>query len=590
MRSSKPLPTPVPAGSSSRSLVFLGVCLASACGTPTPVTPTETTSPTVAPDPSPTEPVPAPSSPQSLSRYVPSDDFRDIGDDRTGAVLSNRRIVIKRAEATVIDPKPIDDLGSPHRIPEVFGGGYVFVGKRTVRFTRAFDGALDTIASVTPKKDEPLEIGFGHGSILVKAAPNPAELHALPGGKKLSLPVPGTTQMFASPKGGVALVANKGELYFSPAKGASFKKLASSGVEQLAYDGKGIVVHFANKVERIDAKGRLVPRPDEPGMVVADNLAAFVDPWPDFSGPPPQRSDAERLLDPLVVLVDDDIAIAANEQDLVVLDAHTGKQKEKKQAFPGQTNCFPIRGGTPAFVGCNGQTEMSLFRIDAIDRPVVLEKKFKGVYTQDFGEPSADAPLVLAKRCDGSNSPGTFCVRQKDATWKELPKPADPAKILGKLPFLIHVAAASDGSAYAFGWLDGNGDLVVIDSKQKKVRRIATSSIPKWAAGGIRWQALAIVDGKLRFFIQAKGAPTSGILELSPDDRIDAKQLKGRLAPIGKRALFITDHGTLEETLDAGATFHEVPLPPGGAPDGGMFHCVETGCSVGPWRRVGWGP
>jgi hypothetical protein len=279
-----------------------------------------------------------------------------------------------------------------------------------------------------------------------------------------------------------------------------------------------------------------------------------------------------------------------SEQELVVLDAHTGAQKQKKQAFSGQANCFPIRGGTPAFVGCNGQTEMSLFRIDGVDEPVVLERKFKGVYTQDFGEPTADEPLALAKRCDGSNSPGTFCVRQNDGTWKELPKPADPGKLLGKLPFLAHVATASDGSAYAFGWLDGNGDLVVIDSKQKKVRRVAKSKIPSWAASGIRWQALSIVEDKLRFFIQGKGVETIGILEIRPDDSLDAKQMKGRLAAIGKRALLITDHGTLEETLDAGVTFHEVPLPPGGAPESGTFQCVETGCSVGPWKRVGWGP
>lgn len=562
-----------------------------ACAPATPVTPTDTPRPTPSDETEPPSPAPARLPTQSLSRYVPSSEFKDIGEGRTGAVLSNRRILIEGARASVIDAQSIDDLGRPQRIPESLGGGYLFVGKQTVRFSPRFDGSLDTIANVSTPKDM-LEIGFGHGQILVSGEPNRPELHALPGGKKLPLPFPGTQQMFASPKGEVALVTNKGELHFSPGKGKPFKKLASSGVERLAYDGKGIVVQSGQKDERIDSSGRLVARPNEPGMVVADNLAAFTDPFPDMSASAPETPDVERLVAPLVVSMNEDVALAVREQDLLVLDGHSGKQIElKKQAFPGQTNCFPIRGGTPAFIGCNGPKEMALFRIDAIDEPFVLEKKFKGVYTHDFGEPAADAPLALARRCDGSVSPGTLCVRQKDATWKEPPKSADPAKLLAKVPSFIHVAASADGSAYAFGWLDGGGDLVVVDSKQKKVRRISKTSVPKWAENGIRWQALSIVDGKLRFLIQtSKGGNTPGILEIRADDSVDAKQLKGRLAAVDTRALLITDRGTIEETLDAGVTFHDVPLPPGGAPNSGPFACFETGCTVGPWQRVGWGP
>lgn len=562
-----------------------------ACTTPAPVTPTDTTPPTPTSEAeTPTEkPTPLPT--QSLSRWAPSDDFRDIGEDRTGAVFGNRRIVIKGAEATVIDSKPVDDLGRPQRIPEPLGGGYLFVGEQTVRFSTRFDGPLDTIASLAASRDM-LEIGVGHGQILVSGEKNPPELHALPGGKKLPLPVPGTRHLFASPKGGVALVTEKGELYFSLGKGKPFKLLVSSGVERLAYDGKGIVVESKQKTERIDANGKLVARPDEPGMVVGDNLAAFMDPFPDMSQPPPERSPIERLVAPLVIAMNDDVALTMSGDDLVVLDGHTGKQLElKKQAFPGHTNCFPVRGGVPAFIGCNGQKEMALFRIDAADKPFVLEKKFKGVYTQDFGEPSADEPLALPRRCDGSVSPGTLCVRQKDATWKELPKVPDPQKLLAKVPMFIHVAASADGSAYAFGWLDGGGDLVIVDSKQNKVRRIAKTSFPKALADGIRWDALGIVDGKLRFLIgTSKRDTTPGILEIRADDSVDGKEMKGRLAGAGKRALHVTERGTLEETLDAGVTFHDVPLPPGGAPDTGPISCFETGCTVGPWHRVGWGP
>ncbi len=155
------------------------------------------------------------------------------------------------------------------------------------------------------------------------------------------------------------------------------------------------------------------------------------------------------------------------------------------------------------------------------------------------------------------------------------------------MPFIVHVATSPDGAVYAFGWLGGNGALIVSDSRAKKVRSIDKSKFPKWAADGIRWDSLTIEAGTLRFLL---GGKTAGVLEILPDDSVKARKLGGRMASNHGRALLITEQGQLQETLDAGRSFHEIAPPPGGAPKSGFFRCVEGGCSLGPWHRVGWGP
>ncbi len=141
--------------------------------------------------------------------------------------------------------------------------------------------------------------------------------------------------------------------------------MLKSSVEGLADDGKGIVVRTRGGESRLGFDGRLSPKPQEPGLIVSDNVSAFVEPWPDLTQPPPPRPAADSLLEPLVVLMTERIALRVEATDLLLLDARTGKVIERKaNYFRGHENCFPIRGGSPAFVGCNGKTEMTLFRID----------------------------------------------------------------------------------------------------------------------------------------------------------------------------------------------------------------------------------
>ncbi len=183
----------------------------------------------------------------------------------------------------MLDATPIEDLGRAAHIPKALGGGWLFLGERHAWFAPSYEATPRLIAEFS----EGATVGVGHAQLFVKSGGAPAALYGLPGGEKLPLPVADVVQLFGAPGGVVAVRTDKGDLYASTAKGAPFQKV-TSGVEYLAYDGKGIVVQGKNRTEILDVDGHLAPRPNAPGMTVSHNVDAFREPWPDFSRPPPE--------------------------------------------------------------------------------------------------------------------------------------------------------------------------------------------------------------------------------------------------------------------------------------------------------------
>lgn len=526
---------------------------------------------------------PTPSAPTDISRWVAANAFLDLGDGRRGAVIGGRRIILQGTKADVIDAKPIVALGLQRRVPAALGGGWLFVGDKHVYFGATYDGVLRLLASDV---DASQGVGVGHDVVLFHGASGPVAIQPSTGAR-VPPPIANAEQLFGMKTGEVAARTKSGDVFLSLGKGRPFAKVSgATNVEMIAYDGKGFVLSTPRGQERLSFDGKVSPRPNEPGMTTTDNIFAFVDEWPDMSKPPPEPPEVDRMLERLTVAMADGSVIAVREKDLVAWDGKTGKVASKQAgAFAGYENCFPIRGGTPAFIGCNGRTEMTLFRVASPSQKPILERAFKGVYSQDFGSPPPDAPLALGKKCDGSELRGAFCVRSDDGKWTEIAPPPDPEKLLGSFPMVVHVAASRDGAPYAFGWEGGNGSLVIVDGKKKAIRRIKKTDIPKWAADGLRWDEMTIRDGNVRFLISQK---SSGVVELRADGTVVATPLDGHLSAVGGKGLLVGRDGSLKETLDAGVSFHDITPPPGGA-DPEHIGCVEGGCTVGPWHRLGWG-
>lgn len=536
-------------------------------------------------------PAPAPVPDDPDVRYLPGQGFAAVDGGRRGAVLGNTRVLVDARGAHAVDPVPIDDLGRAVTLPSALGGGTVFVGSHKVRFAAAFDGELVTVADVPE-----VEVGFGYRQIFVskrRREPMKAEagarLFELPSGREAPNPN-GFVEMFGTPRGMVAAVDGKGALFVSSA-GSPWKKVVSRPVAMLRYDGRGIVVDTDREPSRLGFDQVLAPMPrGETGMTVSENAMAFLDPYPMGDTPPPSEPDVAKLVGPFARRLDRATAFSVESDQLTFRDAGTGKAlKTAKSAFGGRKNCFPIRGGSPSFVGCNGDGSgsegMALFRIESVEAAPVLERAFPGIYTQDFGEPSEDAPLAFAGACSGKPEPGTLCVRRDGRFSERKLAPEETAK-LARTDRLVHVATSREGAMFGFGWESGDGDLVIVDFAHGKVRRLRKTDFPAAARDGIRWSELTLDGDELRFVLAS-----GGILKIAADDRATLEPVDGTLAAHGARGLLFASDGRLRETQDAGKTFRDVTAPPGGSSARSGKNraiCWETGCVVGPWYRTGW--
>lgn len=524
-------------------------------------------------------------------RYFPGEGFGPVDGGRRGAVLGDSRVVLDAGGAHTVDASPIDDLGRSVTLPTTLGGGTVFVGSHKVRFASTFDGTLVSIADMPE-----VAVGFGFRQILVSKqsddpskAPSGARLFDLPSGHEAPNPN-GFQALFGTPRGTVAAVDGKGTLFVSNA-GSPWKKVPSRPVTMLRYDGRGVVVDTDREPMRLGFDQVLAPIPrGETGMTVSDNPSAFMDPFPMGNTPPRTEPDVAKLVGPFARRLDRATAFSVESDELTFRDAGTGKPlKTSKTAFGGRKNCFPIRGGSPSFVGCNGDGSgaegMALFRIESVEAAPVLERAFPGIYTQDFGEPSEDAPLAFAGACTGKPEAGTLCVRRDGQFSERKLPPAETAK-LARTDRLVHVATSREGALFGFGWEGGGGDLMVVDFARGKVRRLLKSTFPAATQDGIRWDGLVLAGEELRFVL-ADGK----VLKVNADDRMSVQTVDGKLYAHGARGLLFLPDGRLRETQDGGKTFRDVVPPPGGRSDRrgkNQAICWDTGCTVGPWYRTGW--
>jgi hypothetical protein len=525
---------------------------------------------------------------QSPAHWVAGRGFRPLDAATRSAVVAGRRVILVGGQVQLVDAQAVDDLGSPCPVPAALGGGYLFVGKHSVRFAPTFAGPLVMVATAAGNIWQ-TRVGIGHKCVLVTFNDNKPTLYGIPTGEPLPLVPPGLSELFGTPQGMVAARVGSA-LYVSTVQQSQWKKVPSPPINRLGYDGKGIVVETNGNSLRLGFDGKLVALPNGPGMVAASNPAAFEAKFPDPSEPPPEPTDAERLVNPFVRVMDQRIAIGIEGNALLFLDSESGRiLRAIPNAFGGRPNCFMIRGGKPSFAGCNANS-MSLFRIDSTFAAPVLERSIRGVLSQDFSDPAANAPLVFSGHCDGSKDKTTFCVRTSIDQWKESSLPNEQRK-MADMSWIVHVTTSKEGMPYAFGWLDADAVLVIVDGASAKVRHIPTSRIGQPPVN-VDWYSVTIESGTIRFLVSNNlGRGKAEITEILPDDSVRTQVLDGWLAPLGPRALHATRDGKLYETLDAGKSFHEVEPPPGGMPDlaDGSFGCWEAGCFVGPWQRVGWG-
>jgi hypothetical protein len=507
--------------------------------------------------------------------WVPSSlGFTDLGDGRRGATINGRRIVLEGTNTRIVDETPIADLGKARKMPDALGGGWIFVGTKALSFAKTFDGPLVPIAK---ESGAFMNAGFAFDRVLMNG-----KTYVLSTGKPVAPVVPNAVEMFGLSTGHVVIRTRNNDVWFSPRSDKPFTRVGRSD-DVIFYDG-AFVLDSSHGGRRLGLDGKVTPLVATGSFTTSDNIIALSG-MLDTSTPPSVASVPDRIVAALAVTLGDRSVIRVEAHDLVFFDVTRGAvASTQKDAFAGHESCSPLRGGSPAFVGCIERDGMSLFRIESADQAPVLERVFKDVYSASFGFPPEDAALAVPRRCDGSIARGAFCVRRSDGTWFETIV-ADPKNLLGTAPITVHTIASRDGTPYMFEWENGSGDLLFADGRAKIVRAIPRGDISARAMSLLGWNAVSVRDGRLVFLL---AGTSPGIMTIDPAGKITERPLTGNLAAVGKRGLLVSPDGKITETSDAGTTWHDVDPPPGGAALDWVA-CNQGGCTVGPWNRLGWG-
>jgi hypothetical protein len=505
-------------------------------------------------------------------RYSPGYMFAAIGDGKRGGISGRRRVTFTD-RASVVDATPIDDLEAMHVIPAAFGGGFVFTGKHAVRYAPTFDGALIEITRTKPAAKE-LRAGVGFSQILVASDVDPAKLFDLPTGAVAKPPVARLAELLAVPTGGYVLArTDAGEVFVVSGKGRPFKKAPLSHVTSLGFDG---AVGFALSDAAVTAVG---PNGENLAQEASGRLREGLDV---FDVPNPSPSNDERLL--YARRMSDRASVATVGLDLEVWDVASGAQSLKTRPF-GFRNCSLVRGGTPSLFACNAASAtgsspaepFTIYRLDAPDAEPVEDRRFEQVIDAGSSSNIDGAPFVVGAHCDGSG--GGFCVRRSDGKWNDVALPADPKKLLDRVPAYESRTVSAEGAPYAFAWARPNMNLVIVDGDASRVRAVPIAEDLRML---IRFECSRVEGGVVRFALKERG-----VLEIGADDVARVKKIEGIYSFCNARGLVATPDGKLRETEDGGVTVHDVALPPDGlAPS--TLTCGSTGCRVGSWVRIGW--
>jgi hypothetical protein len=132
--------------------------------------------------------------------------------------------------------------------------------------------------------------------------------------------------------------------------------------------------------------------------------------------------------------------------------------------------------------------------------------------------------------------------------------------------------------------------LIVLVADTDRVLRV---DLPEFEQKGLRYDQVSVDDaGTVRFLTgpSKMGRGSSGVVRVTTSGataHVAAQTLPGRVYAAGRLGIMVLPDGSMRETLDGGDSFHDVEAPPGGVTS--WVRCMETGCDLGAWYRVGWG-
>jgi hypothetical protein len=522
-----------------------------------------------------------------------------------GLVVDKIRVTVGRGEPRVAPDTTDDKIAGAAKIPQRFGGGFLFWTETAFYRADAFDAPLKPLARVP---DAVQVISFAPKYLLARTRNGERWGIAIPSGERMPIEPLGVADVEGMDDGRALAFNDQGAAFASQDGGAHWNDITAqikSSPTRVAVIENEIWLFESNSgAHRLEPDGHLS--------------------W--FDKQPPEKPPEIRARDPrwrsqeaplrtvfhAGAAIDDSTAIVIEDGDVVRIDVHTGEvQSVIAGKLPPESQCeaVPISGdvlfacSTRGSMGYQNGSSFVVAHTLTGDAPNV-EQSFKGngqFFAGGDGGLAYFGPCSTAPTPSSSGDERIVCVRQPSGAWEE--HDISGLTTDAGSPNDVHVARwipHADGHVVALV-LDPNPALydprsgtltplpadahdIVQESQVGSYARYRKHYAAKGGDGGLVDESWSFTpSGSIR------GWQRHGVsVEIAEDGRVIRSPYAFEVINAGPYALGRTKEGRLYQSSDHGATWVEVAGPPSGAGAVDLRSCTNAGCDLGAFYRVGW--
>lgn len=524
------------------------------------------------------------------------------GAGQYGLVVDRRRVIVGRGEPRVAaDPSPEPILGAS-KLPDRFGGGFLFWTSNTLYRAEAFDSRLLALARVP----DPIEaISFGPTALVARTRTGERWGLSLPGGERAPILPVGVADVQALDDGRALGFDDRGAVFTSLDRGAHWvdasAHVRSSPSKVAILAGELWIFEASGAASRLEPDGRLSWFDQGPPDAPADLRAKD----PRWRGPDsPLRVAFHRG-----AAIDESTAIVVDSGDLVRIDVRTGELRSVAVGqLPPDAQCEAVPISGDVLFACAPRAGSGAFVVSHTlsSEPPIVEQSFSSAGSFFASD---DGGIVYTAPCGGippqQGGAPVACVRMPGGNWEE----RDLSGLLSDAgPTDVGVARwipRGDGRVVAvvvepsLGIYDPQAQSfqpLAEEARDLFGHLVATSSAH--SPSGIRHKRSytgtgGLVDASWSF---GQGNAVRGwqrhgeSVEIAEDGRLKRSPYAFDVVFAGALGLGRSKDGRLYQSTDHGASWVEVATPPSGIDAVDLVSCTTAGCDLGAFYRVGWAP
>jgi hypothetical protein len=522
-----------------------------------------------------------------------------------GIVVDKRRVIVTHGEPRLAADTTPDPISGAVKLPNRFGGGFLFWTESAIYRSEAFDSALIPVA-LTPDGIE--SISFGPKAMMVRTHNGERYGIGLPKGERVPLIPLGLVDVVALDEGRALSFDDRGSVFTSTDQGAHWSDVTAQ------VKGKPSRVFIADDELWLEDENNAAMRL-EPDGHLSWFQAVPPDPVVELRPKDPRWRGAEPPLRTAVrqgVALDDSTAIVIDSGDVVRVDTHTGELVSVIAGkLPPDAICQGMNVPGDVLFACiprNNQSGPFVVSHTLSGEPTI-EQTFGMSQTQFFA--SDDGGLVFAGPCTGVPTPGannvpTACVRMPSGNWEERDlsliatdggtAPAD----ISVARWVPHadgrvVAVVTDPVTGLYDPLTGTFQSVAEDMRNLTGRGNSGGYYPGRYSAKLRYNRggaglLSIIDGTWSFAgTVLHGTSLHGeTFDVSEDGKVKVSPYDFEALLTFGQGIGRSKDGRLFQTGDHGATWTEVAAPPTGGDGLQLLMCSSVGCDFGSFYRIGW--